>query len=298
LCAESTSIIITFNILKNVLKLENILNKDPMKPKTVKILLLLSILIITSCLCHKRDVKSRKLAFIIPVGTVQIDSNFFVDKTEIRNLDYLEYLFWTKRIYGINSTTYKNALPDTTVWEDSTGYLKMEYLRMPLYKDFPVVGVSYKQAMDYSKWRSDWVFQLLLVSKELIDLNMQEDSSNCFTIDRYFKGQYKNYKPDMNFLYPEYTLPTNAEWNLILAKSDSVNNKKVYTMPVNSDTKDQVIFHLRDNVSEISKNMGYSLGNNWKFNKGMEGDGINIFTSPNSWTGFRNVCQWKKYNAN
>src|ERR1051325_7031449 len=46
-------------------------------------------------------------------------SSFYIDETEIRNLDYLEYLHWLNRIYASDETfyeIYKRALPDTLCW--------------------------------------------------------------------------------------------------------------------------------------------------------------------------------------
>src|SRR5688572_22516488 len=34
-------------------------------------------------------------------------SSFYIDETEIRNLDYLEYLHWLNRIYGVDETFYE-----------------------------------------------------------------------------------------------------------------------------------------------------------------------------------------------
>ncbi len=88
-------------------------------------------------------------------------ASFYMDETEVTNLDYLEYLFWLKRVYGESyPEVYKNALPDTLVWRDKLGYNEpyvKNYLRHPAYKNYPVVGVSWQQATDYCAWRTDRV---------------------------------------------------------------------------------------------------------------------------------------------
>ena len=45
-------------------------------------------------------------------------SSFYMDETEVRNLDYLEYLFWIERVYGSN---YDNGSKFDATWKDSKG---------------------------------------------------------------------------------------------------------------------------------------------------------------------------------
>jgi len=77
-------------------------------------------------------------------------SSFYLDETEVRNIDYLEYLHWIKRVYSMSyPEVYTKSLPDTLVWRDKLGYNEpfvTQYLRHPAYKNYPVVGVSWTQA--------------------------------------------------------------------------------------------------------------------------------------------------------
>lgn len=62
-------------------------------------------------------------------------SSFYIDETEVRNVDYLEYLYWLNRVYGATyPEVYKKALPDTLVWRDKLGNNETfvnNYLRHP-----------------------------------------------------------------------------------------------------------------------------------------------------------------------
>ena len=89
----------------------------------------------------------------------QTVSSFYLDETEVRNVDYLEYLFWIKRVYSLSyPEVYKKALPDTLVWRDKLGYNEPfvnGYLRHPAYQNYPVVGVSWQQARAFCHWRTE-----------------------------------------------------------------------------------------------------------------------------------------------
>lgn len=101
--------------------------------------------------------------------TQQHVQSFYMDETEVTNLMYLEYLDWMKRIFPPEQQGYENiyngALPDTLVWRNRLGHndvMTENYLRHPAYANYPVVGVSWIQAVEYSKWRTDRVNELML----------------------------------------------------------------------------------------------------------------------------------------
>ena len=46
-------------------------------------------------------------------------SSFYMDETEVANIDYKEYLYWIERVFGESyPEVYLNALPDTLVWRE------------------------------------------------------------------------------------------------------------------------------------------------------------------------------------
>ncbi len=166
-------------------------------------------------------------------------SSFYMDQTEVTNFHWLEYLYWISRAY--NETypmVYKNALPDTLVWRSELGFNEKYvdyYLRHPAYRDYPVVGVSWLQANDYCKWRTDRVNEYILIREGVLDFNIEQSDEATFNTEAYYAGQYeegvKQNLQDLNpsnvngkklgtrivrledgILLPRYRLPTEAEW--------------------------------------------------------------------------------------
>lgn len=174
--------------------------------------------------------------------------SFYMDQTEITNLDYLEYLYWLNRVYGENyHKVYTNALPDTMVWRTKLAYnepLVENYLRHPAYKNYPVVGVSWVQATEYAKWRTDRVNEARLVEEEIISMNLEQKDANHFNTEAYLAGQYeaavadggdsKRARREDGFFLPSYRLPTEAEWEFaalgLVENTDyeKIRERKVY----------------------------------------------------------------------
>lgn len=88
-------------------------------------------------------------------------SPFYIDRTEVSNLSYLAYLNWLR--YGEDEIEWRLALPDTLCWRAPFSYnepMVRTYMRHPSYRHYPVVGVSWVQAMRYCEWRTGRVNEL------------------------------------------------------------------------------------------------------------------------------------------
>ncbi|MFH2095365.1 MAG: SUMF1/EgtB/PvdO family nonheme iron enzyme [Bacteroidota bacterium] len=95
-----------------------------------------------------------------PPGTVWVRDSLYMDATEITNVEYREYMHWLSGKMDKNNSIYRDALPDTLVWRSESAYNEpfVEiYFRHPAYSNYPLVGVSYDQAVDYCIWRSNMV---------------------------------------------------------------------------------------------------------------------------------------------
>ena len=162
-------------------------------------------------------------------------SSFYMDETEVTNQFWLEYVWWLQRVYGSSyPEIVERALPDTAAWRNKLAYnepMVNYYLRHPAYRDYPVVGVSWLQANDFCKWRSDRVNEGILIREGLLAHNPEAQiDEEHFTTDTYLSGQYqgerlreglpnfssssefRNVRVEDGVLLPSYRLPTEAEW--------------------------------------------------------------------------------------
>jgi formylglycine-generating enzyme required for sulfatase activity len=88
-----------------------------------------------------------------PPNCIAIAPGLFMDQTEITNLNWLEYLYYLNK--DSTPVHYRKALPDSTVWLNYPDTVTMQtYLQHPAYRYFPVIGISYEQAVNYSRWRT------------------------------------------------------------------------------------------------------------------------------------------------
>ncbi len=160
-------------------------------------------------------------------------SSFYMDETEVRNLDYLEYLHWTGRVFGANFPEVTNrALPDTLVWRSKLAFNEPYvdyYLRHPAYRDYPVVGVNWLQANDFCAWRTDRVNEFILIREGILDHTPTPSDADYFNTDQYLAGKWtgqvksplpsfdpnvptRNVRMEDGIFLPKYRLPTEAEW--------------------------------------------------------------------------------------
>lgn len=143
--------------------------------------------------------------------------SFFMDRTEIANIHWLEFMnfYYHNRDSIPAGMTFEEfaeeiLLPDTTVWAmevaANDSYVK-NYLRHPGFRMYPVVGVNWIQAQEFCKWRTKMVNHYVQ-EKQGYYTGVKLD--NKLTVGEFKKP--KKEKDTTRIEYPNYRLPTEAEW--------------------------------------------------------------------------------------
>ncbi|MBN2777229.1 MAG: SUMF1/EgtB/PvdO family nonheme iron enzyme [Bacteroidales bacterium] len=242
---------------------------------------------------------------IIPPGTVKINDSLFVDRTEICNVDYREFLYWTKQKFGVESIEYTSIIPDSSVWSDATAYTEpyaQLYFRHPAYSNYPLVGVTYEQALKYCEWRTDRVNEMLFVRINKLNIDTLKTAIEI---------------P----VYVKYRLPTKSEWesiaalpfskktikkfskkkmqgiiryNLIYGKGDAdvLSDMSDITATVESYWPNELgVYNIIGNVAEMTSQKGLAKGGSWKHTQEEVAIDVDFeYDSPQNWLGFRCVC--------
>ena len=295
------------------------------------------VIILISCKANQIPIMGFEQKFV-PSNGFEIEKDFFVDRSEIRNIDWKEYHHWIKRIFGKESIEYSDALPDTLVWQGYTvldTLLIKKYYRSADFDNFPVVGITQSQAMKFSKWRSDRVFEMMLIESRMIDPTfLKQNFDNYFTIERYLSGNFFNYKPDTAIKFiPKFSLPTSQEVEDINKKvnenihayfenckkkycreckginfianslENHKNNHELYsspTRPSNIDCLNKSFLEVHNLIGNVSEwTIGYLeiFGGSWKDE--IVNDTIvvsKVNKSKSPYIGFRNICKLEPVN--
>lgn len=204
-------------------------------------------------------------------------SSFYISKYEETNGQYCAYLKYLKTYFS--ERTYKQALPDTTLWNtyfesnELTAHLSANYLRNPTYKAYPVVGLNPEQIESYAKWKSDRMNEYILIREEAIPkYYLVKDSCDLFTTETYLNNTWppllaisgssnswedrskngRRVRIEDGILLPSYRLPSEQEWQWALLAIGNDSYKYVKTSKALRTAKydKEGIFWYLDDVNE------------------------------------------------
>lgn len=231
-------------------------------------------------------------------GVVKVSETVYYDKTEITNFDWLEYLSWMKTN---KPEQYSDCLPDSNVWTQKSSYCepyKQYYLHHPAYRQYPVVGVSWQQAVDYCHWRTERVKEVLAEQGKLDKapkafgyrlptkqefLMMYNDIAQLPNKigeegQRKYRGMYR------------YNMKKSAEESQ--PQAGQINDNADITAPVLSYWPNSFgVYNIKGNVAEWLMNKNTFTGGAWNTPLSADVSEIQTAEKPAASIGFRCVCE-------
>ena len=238
----------------------------------------------------------------IPPNTVWISNNLFMDKTEVVNLSYLEYLHYMNE--DSSYQYYQDQIPTNGVWmdkevpfSDSIKFsLSLGYLEYEGYRFLPVVGVSYEQATNYCQWRSEIATQNFVSTREKyrfeyrLPTEREWEKAALSFIDT-LNEQNTKYGFDTSIISP-------SAFNLSRVLNKSKNDSTPIPPTVYAYTEPTTLLglhHTIGNVAEMIEEEGISKGGSWLHVPLQSTINERIrYTHPTSWLGFRCICEVKE----
>lgn len=250
--------------------------------------------------------QAKKKTPFIPNCSPIHGENVFMSQTEVTNMMYLEYLSYYKS--KVSEIEYQALLPDTLVWRSKNTYSDPYveyYFRHPAYRNYPIVGLSKKQAESFCQWLS------IILTAE----NRKKDESNTDSVlvrlptDAEWtwaaKGGHDYYEypwEGHNMRIEEGKSKGTIRANFVRGKGDymglagSLNDNADITAPVTSYwPNDFGLYNCAGNVAEMVADKNVAKGGSW-YSSGYD---IRVnseipFDKPSSKIGFRYLVEVKK----
>lgn len=185
-----------------------------------------------------------------PPGTVKING-YFVDRTEIQNVHWLEYL--NSRRAGLDSVQLRALGPDTANF----------WYALPVNRYKPIVLITYEQALDYCAWRSRMVSEKsgrrvtyrlparrewIEIAKELLDTERRNAERELREVRRSIRRY-----PDQYFV-SDVEVPKDRVHNFFDSVSEMIMDKGT-AMGANNDDLTDLDNNLKRSVKYIAPNV-------------------------------------------
>ena len=252
--------------------------------------------------------------------TSKIAPNLGIDKKEITHFDWLEFLEYQKQYYGENSAEYRDNLPDTTLVKNGEcEHYNSKLYNLPAYRDMPMIGITLKQAQNYSVWRTNRMFEFYLESNKYIT-RIENAPKGDFTVKNYYQNGLIDYKINTVEKYPfvpVFSIPSVEDYQQIkeLAIGNNTEKTKTKSMKMTFEVDSialcnlnqintfivpefkNIIYYLESGVAEWTSNENKVINGSIELNE-QHKKGAVTDSNQLKYIGFRNKVEWVRWNPN
>jgi hypothetical protein len=159
---------------------------------------------------EKRYRKLQGVTDVLVLADKHFRNPFYISRNPITNREYITYLCWLNDVYINYPEVFLRAIPcvsssnrggevDSNIdpaeaFSDlfiEGNEINHNYNFNPAFIDYPVIGLTWNQAMSFCNWMTDRYNEMILIDKkELMDDFYQKDQNN-FNTEAYLSGQYE-----------------------------------------------------------------------------------------------------------
>lgn len=223
---------------------------------------------------------------------------FYISTNPITNREYLTYLCWVSEVYQAFPEIFLNAFPNLNknhidsllkkgftpiqirTLVESNNFIK-NYMFTLKYLDYPVLGLTWSQSMNFLNWLSDRYNEYFLIRTGIQDIYWDQFCENSFNTESHLMDQYeglinrgvwdpiskqpRNVKWKDRILIPSFRLPS---YNELTITQKSINNVLKEYQPnkfINHWTKHYIEIKKHEIVLRIERD-NYLL---FSYNKGV-----------------------------
>lgn len=232
-------------------------------------------------------------------------TNLYASQFEVTNFEWLHFLHWIRKTKGEDE--YLKNLPDTLVWRSKLSYREQfvqYYLRHPAYRDYPVVGVSYEQALNFCNYLTETGNILLKdkkVKKILFRLPTEEEwelaARGGLHEGTIFPWGTESIKSEKGKYKGVILANYNRSSGDFMGFAGSLNDGGDVTCRVGNYWANNFgIYHMAGNVAEMVAEKSICKGGSWfKGSHKMVISARDTFEVADSWVGLRVFAEIEEY---
>jgi formylglycine-generating enzyme required for sulfatase activity len=201
-------------------------------------------------------------------------SGFYVSSTEITNINWKEFLSYLKT--NNRKKEYNANVLDTTVWRQKLAYNEPfvdYYYQHPAYEDYPVVGMTLKQATAYANWLTE-IFALrdqeakvtfsVPTRKQWIRAARGESASEFPWGSPYLRNKNGEFLSNHKVVGTENIHTDRSTNKLVVVSTGAYGAESTITAPAESYYPNQFgIYNMSGNVAELVSDDTVAMGGSW-----------------------------------